>query len=495
MGLVIGYLVLLVFFVILSYICIYCLLQFQLCWIYKNKYRDPSSADSKEIKTDLPHITIQLPLYNEMLVVERLIDKVCEMDYPRELMEIQILDDSSDETTQLAEKKAALKSREGFDIRVITRPDRRGFKAGALDFGLKRAKGEFIAIFDADFLPDKRFLKNTLPFFNRPEIGVVQTRWTHINKNYSLITRLQAFQLNVHFSIEQSGRSYGGYFLQFNGTAGVWRKTTIEDAGGWSADTLTEDLDLSYRAQLRGWKIAYREEVESPAELPADMNAFKTQQYRWMKGGAETAKKLLPAIWKSSLSMGKKVHATVHLLGSSIFLLVLLAGILSVPALYYLPAYNINPHYFSVFLAGLLSLVVVYYIGNRANPFYRGKKGIRDLLTFSGLFVVFLSLSMGMSLHNSLAVVHGYMGKKSPFVRTPKFNILKAGDSFKRSIYLSEKIPLTTYFEAILALFFAAAVIYGILFDQYSFVIYHLLLAIGFATISFYSFRHYAWQR
>nr|MBS0037991.1 glycosyltransferase family 2 protein [Saprospiraceae bacterium] len=479
----------------LSYITLYCIIQLQLSWKYKKKHGLPPPKVANIEEKNLPFVTIQLPIFNELYVVERLIDVVCAISYPISKLEIQVLDDSTDETTQLAHKKVSFYREEGFNITHIRRKDRKGFKAGALQYGLSLAKGEFIAIFDADFIPHPMFLKNTIPYFNRSKVGIVQTRWTHLNEFYSLITRLQAFQLNVHFSVEQTGRSTGGYFLQFNGTAGVWRRITITDAGGWKADTLTEDLDLSYRAQLKGWKITYLEQVESPAELPAEMNAFKAQQYRWMKGGAETAAKILPKLWRSDESIVNKFHGTVHLLGSTVFLFIFLSALLSLPAIYYIEIFNVNRIYLSVFFLGLLSLIAVYYIGNRLNPYYRGKKGIYGFITFVFLFITFLSLSMGMSLHNSLAVVHGYLGKRTAFIRTPKFNIEKSSDSFKKGNYTTNKIPLTTYFEAILALLFTGAVIYGIAIDQYALVIYHSLLAIGFATISYFSFRHFKWQQ
>jgi len=241
-----------------------------------------------------PMVTVQLPLYNEQYVVERLIDTIAAFDYPKDRFEIHILDDSNDETLDIVKRKVEEYKAKGFQIEQILRPIRQGFKAGALKDGTIFAKGEFLAIFDADFMPRADFLKKTVPFFQDPKVGVVQTRWEHINQNYSLITKLQALQLNVHFTVEQVGRMQGDYFLQFNGTAGVWRKSTIDDAGGWEADTLTEDLDLSIRAQMKGWKIKFLEEIGSPAELPAEMNALKSQQFRWMKGGAETARKMLP---------------------------------------------------------------------------------------------------------------------------------------------------------------------------------------------------------
>ena len=491
-----GILVLGLFFLILSLITIYCLMQFHLALVYQKQARKESGNEqvSKEKDSNLPPVTVQLPVFNEKHVIERLIDNICELEYPRDKFQVQVLDDSTDETTEKAGKKVAYYREKGLDIELVRRSDRAGFKAGALQYGLKEAKGEYIAIFDADFLPRADFLKRTIPQFEDPEVGVVQSRWEHLNDSFSLLTAMQAFQLNVHFSIEQKGREQGGYFLQFNGTAGVWRRQTIMDAGGWQADTLTEDLDLSYRAQLKKWKIQYLEEVGSPAELPADMNALKAQQYRWMKGGAENALKNIPAVLRSNLPWGKKLHAVVHLMSSSVFLLVFALGILSFPALHFLDYFDINTNYLSVFLPGIIALVIVYIIANIHHKNNRIKNPFRAVLSFPLMFLTFLSLSMGLSLHNSKAVLHGYMKKRTPFVRTPKFNITKNGPQLKKSGYLPTKIPSTTYFEAILALYFAAAVYYGIMVDQLAFLIYHILLVIGFATISIYSFRHFQWK-
>lgn len=487
---ILGWAILVIFFLILSLIAAYCILQFYLSWRYLQK---PKKMIVPEI-AEWPKVCIQLPVYNELHVIERLIDAVCKIDYPKELFEIQILDDSNDVTTDIAVKKAAVYRDLGFCIEVIRRKERTGFKAGALDFGLTKTKAELIAIFDADFIPSTDFLKKSIPHFVDNKIGVVQTRWGHINKNYNLITRLQAFQLNVHFSVEQSGRYFGGHFLQFNGTAGIWRREAIADGGGWSADTLTEDLDLSYRAQLVGWKFKYIEEVESPAELPADMNSFKAQQYRWMKGGAETAIKILPRLLRSDAAFSNKLHGIAHLLGSSVFLLVLLAGLLSWPAIFFMNNFGLNSLWMTVFFAGLLSLVIVYFIGNIKSIASSDSASRLTFIEFSGLFVMFLSLSMGMSLHNSIAVIQGYSGKRTPFVRTPKLALGKTGDKLVKSQYVVGKIPSGTLFELILAIYFTAAAIWGMRIEESSLLIYHLLLAAGFGTIGILSIRDYLWQ-
>ena len=471
----------------LIYITIFCLMQFHLLIHYKRSGR---TDDRNNIQLDeYPTVTIQLPVFNEKYVIQRLIDRICEFDYPRDRMEIQILDDSTDETVDLALEKVNEYRNKGFDIKHIHRVDRKGFKAGALKEGMKSAKGEFVAIFDADFLPHPLFLKRTLPFFRDPKIGVVQTRWEHINQDYSLITRLQAFQLNVHFTVEQMGRYKGNYLLQFNGTAGVWRKTTIDDAGGWEADTLTEDLDLSIRAQLNGWKIKYLEDFTSPAELPAEMNGLKSQQFRWMKGGAETAVKMLPTVWKSGLSLKQKMHSTMHLLSSGIFLFVFLVGVFSVPVLYLVDPLGVNVDLLSFCLIGLLSIILVYYVANVQTAWKELSKPIR-ILKFLALFPIFLSLSMGLSLHNSIAVIQGYIGRKTPFVRTPKFNIQSLTDRIGQKNYLRKKLPLTTVLEGLLALYFIGAIVISMINGQQSFLLFHILLAFGYGTICFFSIKH-----
>ena len=490
---IVVYMLLALYIVALGYITVYCLMQVHLLYYYSRHHRRHTQEElpTAESNDSLPVVTVQLPIFNELYVVERLVDNIVKFDYPKDKLEIQILDDSTDETVEISRRKVEEYRAQGVDINLIHRIDREGYKAGALKHGLKFAKGEFIAIFDADFLPYPDFLLKTIPHFDDKEVGVVQTRWEHINKNYSLLTRLQAMQLDVHFRVEQQGRRAGNCLLQFNGTAGMWRRTTIEDAGGWEADTLTEDLDLSYRAQLKGWEIVYLEALGSPAELPAEMNGLKSQQFRWTKGGAETARKMLPTIWRSQLSFRKKLHASAHLLSSSVFVSILLMAVLSVPLMFFLDNVSFGgPYGFALFIA-LIAVSIVYYVANVEA--LRGQESyLRLLLKFIFLFPVFLSLSMGLSLHNTIAVLQGYRGKKSAFIRTPKFNIMGIRDSFRqRHKYLSRKVGWTTIFEGVLALYFLASVIIGFyVIDHKSFLIYPTMLAFGFGMICYYSIRH-----
>lgn len=488
---IIAYMVIGLYTLSLVYITFYCLIQFHLLLKYKKAkkhlHQDPLINESPTAQW--PKVTIQLPIYNERFVVERLIDNIVNLKYPADLLEIQILDDSTDDTQDVCKNKAETYRQQGIDIKYIHRTNRDGFKAGALRDGLEIASGDFIAIFDADFLPHADFLLQTIPLFNDEQVGVVQTRWDHINGGYSMITRLQAFQLNVHFTIEQSGRQFGNFMLQFNGTAGVWRRKTIQDAGGWEADTLTEDLDLSYRAQLRGWKIRYRQDISSPAELPVEMNGLKSQQFRWMKGGAENARKLLGKVLQADIPFVQKLHASAHLLSSSIFLVVFALAVLSVPALFMIDLINLDMTYYSFFLLGILTVGYVYFEANK-DTMWAGLSPLQRIGRFILMFPLFLSLSMGLSLHNSIAVIEGFIGKKSSFVRTPKFNIQQIRDSIQTGVYRTANISFTTIMEALLSLYFLSAVILGILQGKTSFLLYHLMLMIGFASIFIFTVRH-----
>jgi len=442
----------------------------------------------KNSNGDLPLVTIQLPIYNERYVVERLIDSVMAMDYPKNLFEVQILDDSSDETSELARISALKWFSKGFGVVHLKRPHRIGFKAGALSYGLHRAKGEFIAIFDADFIPDPNFLLDVVPHFANPKVAMVQTRWGHLNRGFSFLTEMQAFGLDAHFTIEQSGRSKAGSFINFNGTAGVWRKQAIEQSGGWSSDTLTEDLDLSYRAQMKGWEFIYLSDVVSPAELPVSMSALKTQQFRWTKGAAECAVKNLRSVWRADdLSLRTKIHGHFHLMNSSIFIYVLSIALLSIPLLFIrnkvgdvavLDALGV------FFALSILILFVFYYVS------YTALNQTFKLVQFVKRFIIFLSMSMGMSLHNSIAVLEGYVGKKTPFVRTPKFSDQSDQNSWRKNVYLRNTSFVLLLAEAFFSLLFAAAIFLGVYFNDYALMPFHAMLSAGFGIVAFYGARH-----
>jgi len=470
----------------LLFIFLYAFAQFSLVLNYRKIVLNDTRPDFDEY----PHVTIQLPVYNEKYVVKRLIEAVAELDYPKGRMEIQILDDSVDETIGIIDETAALVKQKGIDIDVVRRPERTGYKAGALAYGLKGCKGEFVAIFDADFIPKKDFLKKTVCFFKNPKIGMVQTKWEHLNQNFSFLTQLQAFGLDAHFSIEQSGRNSNGHFINFNGTAGIWRKTTIEDAGGWQSDTLTEDLDLSYRAQLKGWEFKYLENVGSPAELPAVMNALKTQQYRWTKGGAECAVKNLPKVFDNKeLSWKTKIYASFHLLNSLVFVCILLTGVLSLPMLYIknsFPKFDFIFQMASVFTLSFFFLAVFYWASQKEA--LKAKK--LPFVSFILQFPLFLSIYMGLSLHNAIAVMEGYLGRKTAFVRTPKFNLVDKSDKWEGNKYIRKHVNPLTYIEMLLALYFVGAILVGVNMNDYGLLPFHIMLSGGFATVAIFSFMH-----
>ena len=402
----------------------------------------------------IPFVTIQLPVYNELYVMERLLKNIAKLEYPKEKLEIQVLDDSTDESLETTSRHIKIIQKKGIDIQHIRRSNRQGFKAGALKEGLKTAKGEFIAIFDADFLPKSDWLFQTIPYFKDPKIGVVQTRWSHINRNYSTLTKIQAFALDAHFTLEQVGRNSRDHFINFNGTAGVWRKKCIYDAGNWEGDTLTEDLDLSYRAQLKNWKFKYLVNVETPAELPIVISAARSQQFRWNKGGAENFQKMMKrVIANKTIPFRTKIHSLLHLLNSSMFTCILVVAVLSVPMLYIKNEYAHLRNYFyvmSFFVISSLIFFVCYW--HMFKSIYGG--GFLKFIKYIGSFFTFFSIAMGFSLHNTIAVLEGHLGKKSEFVRTPKFNINSLKDNWKKNIYIKKKPSIHVVLEGLLAVYF-----------------------------------------
>lgn len=382
----------------------------------------------------LPKVTVQLPLYNEMYVAERLLDAVAGLDYPKEKLEVQVLDDSTDETSSIVARKVAQLTREGFDVSHIRRANRVGYKAGALENGLQRATGEFIAIFDADFVPQPDLLQKTIHFFSDPSIGMIQTRWGHLNERYSLLTKIQSMLLDGHFLIEQTARARSGRFFNFNGTAGIWRRVCIETSGGWQHDTLAEDLDLSYRAQIRGWRFLFLPEIVTPAELPVEMNAFKTQQHRWAKGSIQTCKKLLPVLWRSPLPLKIKFEATVHLTSNFGYLMLL------VLCLCFHASASAGTHQASggnaltklllvdvpLFLAASLSITAFYFCAQRELH----AQWWRRLLYLPLLMAV----GVGLSINNARAVLEAVFNHHSEFIRTPKYGV-----SCRREFWFRDK--------------------------------------------------------
>jgi len=443
--------------------------------------------DIQPVLMKTPIVTVQLPLFNELYVANRLIDAVCALEYPKDKLEVQVLDDSTDETVDLVEKASAHYRALGYDIKHIHRRDRSGYKAGALKHGLETARGEFIAGFDADFVPNKDFLIKTIPyFFTDPKIGVVQTRWEHLNREYSMLTRTQAFALDGHFVVEQDVRNKAGFFIQFNGTGGVWRKATIIDAGNWQSDTLTEDLDLSYRAQLRGWKFKYLAHVTSPAELPAEVNALKSQQFRWTKGAIETARKMIPEVWKSDIPLRIKIHSTFHLTNNIVFPFIILAGILNVP-LVFIKQQGGHEAYFAI-----MSIFVIAFIGSFLFYLISQKSVYPDWRRRIMLFPLFMAGSMGFAVNNSRAVFEGLFKRKSEFVRTPKFALHSKGDTWKKNVYISKKkkFDWVVMIEILLAVYCFFGVISSLYYLEIAAVPFQLLYFMGFACVSWLSVRH-----
>ncbi|MHA7842301.1 MAG: cellulose synthase family protein [Winogradskyella sp.] len=471
----------------------YALAQLNLLFNYLSSKKKRTICEKFDLSkpNEIPYVTIQLPVFNEMYVMERLLDNIALLDYPKDKLEIQVLDDSTDETVHSTKAHVEKLAATGLDIKHITRTNRVGFKAGALKEGLEIAKGEYIAIFDADFLPKSNWLKRTVPYFKDDEIGVVQTRWGHINRSYSLLTRIQAFALDAHFTLEQVGRNSKGHFINFNGTAGIWRKECILDAGNWEGDTLTEDLDLSYRAQLKKWKFKYLEDVETPAELPIVISAARSQQFRWNKGGAENFRKMLWRVVRSkNISAKTKIHGLLHLLNSSMFLSIFIVAVLSIPMLYIKNEYAHLRDYFyvmSFFIMSTIIFFVCYWF------MYRNiyGSGFKKFFGYIGMFFTFFSIAMGFSLHNSIAVIEGHVGKKSEFIRTPKFNIKSFKDNWKNNKYLKKSLSKNVVLEGILMLYFAfglySAFIVGDQGGDFGLFPFHLMLCIGFGYVFFKS--------
>jgi len=436
--------------------------------------------------TNTPKVTVQLPMFNELYVAERIIEACAKFDYPSDRLQIQVLDDSTDETKEVIASKVQELAKQGINIEHVHRDDRKGYKAGALDDAMNRVQGDFIAIFDSDFIPDPDFLKQTMPYFKDEKIGLVQTRWGHINKDYSLLTELQAFGLNGHFAIEQGGRNSAQHFINFNGTGGIWRKTCIEDAGGWEHDTLTEDLDLSYRAQMKGWKFCYLENIISPAELPITMSALKNQQHRWMKGGVECFKKMSKRlIVAKNIRFSDRIHGISHLFNSSVFLFILMVALLSLPVLHIKDSFsdlNYILRFMSIFVLSTLFLMIYYWYSFRD----RKSNGKKPFWLFIKRFFLFLIMSMGMSINNTIAVVEGYLGIKSSFVRTPKFNVSRK-TSFVENKYDKKRLSIAHVLEATSAIVFLFTAVNRAIYGDLGMVPFHLMLGIGFAMVFYYS--------
>jgi cellulose synthase/poly-beta-1,6-N-acetylglucosamine synthase-like glycosyltransferase len=490
---VVSYIIIAIYTIALVLIFMYAIAQLNLLFNYLKAQKKVDTSDKFDFSNqdEIPFITIQLPVYNELYVMERLLTNIVTLKYPKDKLEIQVLDDSTDESILSTEKHINELQNAGVDIKHIKRTNRKGFKAGALKEGLKSAKGEFIAIFDADFLPQENWLLETIPYFKNTKIGVVQTRWGHINRNYSTLTKIQAFALDAHFTLEQVGRNSKGHFINFNGTAGVWRKECILDAGNWEGDTLTEDIDLSYRAQLKNWKFKYLEHVETPAELPIIISAARSQQFRWNKGGAENFQKMMKRIIvNKNISAKTKIHGLLHLLNSTMFTCIFLVAILSIPMLYIKNEYaNLKPVFYvmSFFVISSIIFFICYWF------MYKNiyGSGFKNFIKYIGAFFTFFTVVMGFSLHNTIAVLEGHFGKKSDFIRTPKFNINSLKDNWKDNKYITKKVSVHVILEGLLALYFVfgmySAFIVGNQGGDFGLFPFHLMLFFGFGYVFFKS--------
>ncbi|MGI4873830.1 MAG: cellulose synthase family protein [Janthinobacterium lividum] len=458
-------------------------------WQLTRLARGAAPAPVPAVPSTWPTVLVQLPVFNERAVVARIIDAAAALDYPTEQLTIQLLDDSTDErSVALAAARVAHYQARGLRIDHVRRPGRQGYKAGALAHGLTVSSDEFVAIFDADFVPEPDFLRRTLPYFTSRDIGMVQTRWGHLNEQASLLTRLQAFGLNAHFLVEQVGRQAGGHFLNFNGTGGVWRRACIADAGGWQADTLTEDLDLSYRAQLRGWRFRYLPQVVAPAELPARLDALRSQQFRWNKGAAETARKHLGRVWRTpGLPLATRLHATFHLLNSTVFAVVLLMAVLSGPVAVVRarrPEFELVFRLAAGFGLALLPLTYYYYTAWQLAGAGAGRRW------FLPTFLLFLALSMGLALHNARAVLLGLLRRPSPFVRTPKQG--SATEATATTEPTPRKPGPWPLAEGLLTLYFLAGLGVSWHYGGYGLLPFQLLLVTGFGTLTYYALRQRA---
>ena len=473
-----GYILFGVYAILSFWLLLNGLLQLHLLWQYKRKgIKQPLQP----LPAELPFISVQVPVYNEKYVIGRLLEALSQFDYPRERFEIQVLDDSTDETALLIDEQAIGLRNAGINITVIRRAQRTGFKAGALQYGMAHCNGDLIAIFDADFIPAPDFLLKTIPYFSDANVGLVQARWTHLNQDENQLTQLQTFLLDTHFSVEQGGRSKAGYFINFCGTAGIWRKACIEHAGGWDGTVLSEDLDLSYRAQLKGWRLVYDPTISVPAELPSVIEAFKIQQFRWTKGMAQISRKMLKTVLFTALPFGKKIHAAFHLLSSFVFVCLFINALLTVPLLLFrnlYPEFVTLTRYAAISSINLIALSLFYYNGMQSDR----ESGKRRFVTHYPLFVV---VYMGLSVQNAIAVLQGLWGKPSAFLRTPKYG----ATAVQTNSYVSWSFNWINAVEVAMLFYFVFGICLSIYLNDYFMVLFFLMFGYGLGFIVYQSLR------
>jgi len=469
------------YFLVMIILSFYGIHRYTMCYRYF-KYKKNYNPNPVKHFEELPRVTIQLPMYNEQYVLERLVEAVCGMEYPREKLEIQVLDDSTDESQEVARKIVERYAAQGQPIQYIHRTNRHGFKAGALDEGLKVAKGEFVAIFDADFVPPKDWIMQVIHHFAEPDVGMVQTRWAHLNRDYSLLTRVEAILLDAHFIIEHGSRVRTGEYFNFNGTAGMWRCKAISDGGGWQHDTLTEDTDLSYRSQMAGWRFKYLPHVECPSELPIEMSAFKTQQARWAKGLIQVSIKLLPKIFSSEMTPKRKLESIYHLTANIAYPLMVIMTVLIVPVTivkalqgwYVMLLFDVP-----IFTASTASVAVFYILSQRELFPNHWKKSILYM-------PMLMAIGIGLTVTNSKAVMEAIFGIQSSFVRTPKFAVAKKGEKSKANKY-RKRLKLAPYIELLLGGFFACAIVYSLMCGNFFTPPFFLIFVVGFWYTGFMS--------
>ncbi|MCL1077735.1 glycosyltransferase [Parashewanella spongiae] len=456
------------------------------------KYRTFKPETPKVFK-ELPKITVQIPLYNEVLVAQRIVDSIVLLEYPKDKLQIQIVDDSTDDTSRVIAERVDFFQQQGINIQHVQRTNRHGFKAGALKEAMDSATGEFIAIFDADFIPTPNTLLKSINHFTQPDIAMVQFRWEHLNRRSSLLTKIQAIMLDAHFGLEQHVRCASNMLFNFNGTAGIWRTTAIIDAGHWSADTLTEDLDLSYRAQLAGWKMLYLNDLTCPGELPADMNAFKSQQFRWAKGGVEVMMKMLPTVWKSKLPVTKKIESSFHLANNLAYFIMLIDTLIFlVPSLYLRDQYDfLNIWWVDIPLLLLSSggHLAYLYFGQHV----LGRSRSRAFIKLPSLMM----LGIQLAINNSKAGVEGLFGKKTEFVRTPKTGELEQGSEPSRNSNSNKQTyraipPKGALFEIAIAVIYSIVFLWAVTHQHWFMLPFLFILTLGFVVSAFHSFySHY----
>jgi cellulose synthase/poly-beta-1,6-N-acetylglucosamine synthase-like glycosyltransferase len=462
------------YFIVLILLSFYGIHRYILVYLYY-KHRANRTTEPAARFQDLPRVTVQLPIFNEQYVVERLLEAVCKLEYPRDKLDIQVLDDSTDETVEVARALVDRYAALGNPVSYHHRTNRHGYKAGALAEGMNSAKGEFIAIFDADFTPPEDFLLRTVHHFTDPKIGMVQTRWTHINRNYSFLTEVEAILLDGHFVLEHAGRARTGLFFNFNGTAGMWRRKTIEEAGGWQHDTLTEDTDLSYRAQLKGWKFIYLQDVECPAELPVEMTAFKTQQARWAKGLIQTGKKILPRVLQSDAPLHTKIEAWYHLTANLSYPLMIVLSAVMLPAMvirFYQGWFQMLYIDLPLFMASTFSISSFYLVSQR-ELFPRSWP--RALLYLPFL----MALGIGLTITNTKAVIEALLGRQTAFARTPKYRVESKQDKVGATKY-RKRLGWVPWLELAIGTYFAATVYYAIDNENYITVPFLMLFVVGY---------------